>query len=820
MAGKSIAAAAAFAGAACLAPAAVVLDAPGHVAVEGAAVMARGGEPGATWRLLDWRGRDTGVAGAFDENGLATLPPLPSGYYRLGSLASLAVVPNPDAFPPDPLSPIGIDACASWFANPGRFLCPWNGGDGYRTVADLVRLAGVAHVRERLSWEKVQRRPDVGPSWGNYTNVTALYRSRGVGVLQMFHDAPGWAGPAPKLPRDLDALWRFGRDAAAGFGDDAEAWEFWNEPNKGFAPEPAWDYAAALKAAYLGFKAARPDLPVLLGGLAGVPNETAYESVLLANDAAKYFDVYGWHTYRSIAQYGKFAAAIRDNLARAGVPDRAVWVTEFGTNADGLSDTEGAIKGKGLMEHSPEQELVQAEFYPKAEIAFRAEGFARDFFFVFCPVNERGGRKVWGVMRRDGAVKPVYAAIATLVRETGAARLLGAMDAPLGIRAWLFERPDGSQTVAFWAESPLDTQRGFDVVRPEPDFALEWRLAANGPCRLADMCGLVSQVFPDAEGILSLTASRFPSYVSGMRGLRADRPAKEPGRVLPYEPELDENLSIVIRADVDRDDFEIGDSKTLAIMKGASGRMRLQVWNFGDEPVTGLVEAAGARVEGLPTEPFAVGPRGSGPVEIDCSVIGDGAGEDRETVVFSGLFGGRRASRLAIPVLFERRFEAGAVRVPLAWDDPVLWQRNDSAQTYRVARDEAEGGALRFDVAWADDGTDRWFYPVHALDLPHESLAGARALEFEVKSAQDKVENDFATCLVMLAYGNGRGEKSIGYLEPTGEWERRRVMLPPNADLASVTAIRIGGNPQGHSLAFWIRDLEILRPKDGTATEE
>ena len=66
-----------------MASAAVVLDAPGHAAVEGAAVKARGGDPGAAWTLIDWRGRPTGVVGVFGEDGTAELPPLPAGYYRM-----------------------------------------------------------------------------------------------------------------------------------------------------------------------------------------------------------------------------------------------------------------------------------------------------------------------------------------------------------------------------------------------------------------------------------------------------------------------------------------------------------------------------------------------------------------------------------------------------------------------------------------------------------------------------------------------------------------------------------------------------------------
>ena len=56
------------------APAAVVLDAPGYAATEGAAVAARGGEPGSAWRLADWRGREVGGAVGASVAGLPAEP--------------------------------------------------------------------------------------------------------------------------------------------------------------------------------------------------------------------------------------------------------------------------------------------------------------------------------------------------------------------------------------------------------------------------------------------------------------------------------------------------------------------------------------------------------------------------------------------------------------------------------------------------------------------------------------------------------------------------------------------------------------------------
>ena len=86
--------------------AAIVFDAPGHAASEGMAIMARGGEPGAQWCLVDWRGREVGgAAGAFDAEGNAALPPLPAGYYRMVSARSTP----PDGSAATPLSEGGND---------------------------------------------------------------------------------------------------------------------------------------------------------------------------------------------------------------------------------------------------------------------------------------------------------------------------------------------------------------------------------------------------------------------------------------------------------------------------------------------------------------------------------------------------------------------------------------------------------------------------------------------------------------------------------------------------------------------------------------
>ena len=61
-------------------PAAISLDAVGHVFTDKETPTARGGAPGASWTLTDWRGRPVGESGTWRADGTAELPQLPAGY--------------------------------------------------------------------------------------------------------------------------------------------------------------------------------------------------------------------------------------------------------------------------------------------------------------------------------------------------------------------------------------------------------------------------------------------------------------------------------------------------------------------------------------------------------------------------------------------------------------------------------------------------------------------------------------------------------------------------------------------------------------------
>lgn len=801
----------------------MTLDAPGHACTDRDSPLAHGGKPGSAWTLIDWRGRETEFSGVFNEEGISEIGPLPTGYYRLacdeGTKATLAVVQSPEGRLSEPLSFYGTDSAQSAISGPGKFACPWNGGDTYRTVSDLVWLSGIRHVRDRLVWNMVNPRRDVF-DFGRFMDNAETLRARGIAVTDVFADCPPWAGKYEtlppgrhkQLPVNLNATYDFCLRVAGEFGNRMEAWEFWNEPDIHGTPEPVWEYAAALKAAYLGFKAGNPGRTVLLGSLCQKP-DAPYARVLYENDAAKFSDAYNYHIYWEPSKYPDLFSVHRAFMKRYGIGDRPIWLTEHGTNLEGPATDNGPVPG--LKAHSPDQELVLAEFYPKSQIALQMEGVARSFFFVFGAYNERNGEKDWGVMRRDGTVKPVYSAMATMIREVGAARLAGEVKVGEGAKAFLFNQPDGSQTLSFWSVSPVDTQ-GTGVVSCEPDFAMRLTIPApDGTYRISDLCGWQSSAMA-TNGVLSLDATRYPAYVSGLRGVVADTPARPAGKAGPYVPEADEDLSVVLRVELDMDDFELTGNKTCAIPKGGSGRLRVQAWNFGDTAKTGRVDVAGGTLDGLP-ETIVLGPRGTPPATFDCVLRAETIPTAVSQLVLTGVFDGRRSSRASIPMVVPDRLFDARFAKPLDWRDPANWTRNDSADTYSVTWDETEQ-ALRFDFAWGNPAVGRWFYPIYTLRLPEESFGGATAIQFEVKTLQDKVENDFRNSLLMLVEKGG-ADRWLDYAAPNGTWERRYILLGGISELGDTASFRIGANPCGMRCTFWIRAVKVIKSEGkGTKT--
>ncbi|MGN0879725.1 MAG: hypothetical protein ACI4WT_09790 [Oligosphaeraceae bacterium] len=816
-------------------PPAIVCDAPATLFTLGQDVTIKTTQPlaGLAYTLKDWHGK-TLMNAAWPADGAQplVLKGLQPGYYTLDTtndtatklrrfsfivvvseesrMKALGARTVADYARARRNSAFAIDSAQSWVARPGGFDCPYFDGDSYLLASEVSRLTGIPHVRERLSWNEVQRRRDSDIRLDYYLRNAELLRERGILVSGMYHDAPTWADKITKLPRDLKAVYDFAKNVAELFGDRMGDWEFWNEQDIGFAPEAAWDYAPAMKAAYLGFRAANRDRLVANGAICtGAANP--YVHAMYDNDIAKYTDLYNFHTYSPIASYDSIFRDIRQLFAKYGMDNRAIWCTEFGTHLEGYCTEDGVRPG--LKAHTPEQEMILAEFYPKSQLRQMFLGGSRNYYFVLPPYNEGQGAKDWGLLRRDGSAKPSIAAFSTATAQLVAATMLGELNVGDACRAYLLQQPDGSQTVALWAISNLETATG-GVLHITTDNATDVTLRLpDGHYALTDMMGAPSTLAVTG-GAATLKVTRYPVYIAGLRGLKPDTPATPAGQFQRYQPAPDEDMTVVIRADLNPEDFTVGNRKSRAQMPNTTGRLRLQVWNLSDQPKRGHLNVQGASLDGVPD---TIDLPAMGKAEFD-AVLKPTYNKGQflgHPVVITGTFNGKRSTRFSITCDLLGLFLQNCVGQELPWTNPDLWRKNSSAHEQTISYDEAEK-ALRFDFVWTSEN-DRWAYPEHLLKLPEESFSGARYLEFEIKSTQDKVENDFKTQLVMLVEGT---EKELGkthhlsYAPPMQQWEIRRVPLDDRDGLLSrIRQIRIGANPKGHRLTIWIRNVRLLKDR-------
>ena len=327
---------------------AVSAAAPGTVFVQGEALKFRLSSSAVSaggWVLRNWKDEllRRGDWPQGEERELV-LDALPNGYYKLelpglAGFRSFAVVSDPAGRAPEGELYFAMDSAQSWLARPdaGNPRQPEN---PYEVVSEVARRAGLQMVRERLNWAEVEAVPG-RYDWLQYGTNAKLLSERGVKVLGMYHHAPEWVRRKDgKLPVDLFGTYRFAKKAAETFRGQMTAWEFWNEQDIGFAVEAAWDYAAALKAAYLGFKAADPELPVAIGGYAITPI-LPYADVVMKNGAGEYFDIFSVHTYRPISEFPAALRSIRSHLERFGAADRPIWFTENGSNMEGAGRADG-----------------------------------------------------------------------------------------------------------------------------------------------------------------------------------------------------------------------------------------------------------------------------------------------------------------------------------------------------------------------------------------------------------------------------------------------------------------------------------------------
>ncbi|HAM36497.1 MAG TPA: hypothetical protein DEB40_14620 [Elusimicrobia bacterium] len=369
--------------------------------------------------------------------------------------------------------------------------------------AALAADSGIGTVRFNSDvWDLLEPSPGRF-NWAPLDSAVKAARGRGLEILFTIPISSRWnsrarakrvhgfeVGPTHFPTEDPARLSAFCEALASRYEGRIGYYEVWNEPDffmfwKG-KPD-ASEYLPILRAAHAGIKKGNPKALVLLGGLAK-PEDPAWLTSLLSQDAGQLFDIMNIHVYPAFSKLDKALSSVRGVLARFSL-SKPVWITE--TSSTGLyfetadRDAEEQAKAAYLLKTyavALSQADMERVFWHTLRNPGRDVGLPRDMDF--------------GLMTSAGEPLPAHRAFARLSRALTGSLAKGKFDAGPGIEAWRFEKP-GKTTLILWsrkdksvfrvprsysrarrvslygAASELELQGGREIEASEEPFYLE-----------------------------------------------------------------------------------------------------------------------------------------------------------------------------------------------------------------------------------------------------------------------------------------------------------------------------------------------------------
>ncbi|MBR4665541.1 MAG: hypothetical protein IKO93_16880 [Lentisphaeria bacterium] len=774
------------------------VDAPGCCFRLGSRIQFRM-SPETPVTVTDWQDKPV-FQGKSDSRGLLVLPDIGAGFFRIAAAGMSGKRDFAIVYPKKPGTGAfcQVNTCSAWVTHLTKPADPALPESGPEHCAFLLRLGGFASAREFVSWKEIE--PAKGQyCWDRkYRPIFRKFHDSGIKVACCFRDSPRWArnrngpnekSPAPNsFPDDLTACYRFAKKLAEQMGSFTAVWEFWNEPDQGGNQDAAWDFAASMKAAWLGFKAGAPRIPVALGSLCLYPVSLQYDKTVLDNDLKYYFDWFNYHTYTELSNYTDLTDQIEQLLKKTGNQGKPLIFTETGTNAEGHAVMDSLHKGK--KEHSFAQELLVAEFHPKSVLALKMRGVREVYPFVLLPFNEISGSKAWGLLRHDYTVKPAFAALALMNHLLGGAELAGQLKTPPGITAYLLAR-GGSQTIAYWLESPLDSGK---KENPAVSGSRTFTLAVPaGTYRIYDPFGKETAVKTE-KGKLVLTADHFIRYAAGLKDLKAARPAiRRPE--LPM-PRFDGDPTVLLKVRLSPDMILAGSRSAVEFREGIrQTTFQIDVFNCSNELKKGRIQlTCGGQEIAVPQE-ITLEPWGKAAVPVVMPVPAKNQGR----IILGGTFNGKRITRCIIPFFKSAVFKG---KLLTRASRPEAWKASTSGKmTISAAKD----GAVRFDTEFQEK-RNCWTVPTFLLDLPEESLQTVKGMRFDFR-----LHTPPKNARWPLIYFIGvKSAKARYQFKPHNDWQTVTVLFDPSLQLGKAQAFQLGLSSKGGPLSCSIRNFELL----------
>ncbi len=479
---------------------------------------------------------------------------LPWGWYRIVQGAGEFSGGTPFAVVPRPRQKeegwVATDVALSWLVKPEQF----------ETVSELAHRAGFMWVRDRLSWSEIE--PIKGKFlWGKYEKSLQAQHSKGLNVVQVFHDTPKWARSDENthaFPDDLRDAYRSAREMAKHLGG-VRAWEIWNEADiPMFSTEPASEYAAFFKAAALGIKSGNGSAQVLQTSIA--LDSPLFTASLAANGTAAYYDIFNYHTYEAPSNYLQRANLHKKYREKAEALNKPVWLTEAGAPV---------VQKSGTLTFA--ETVEQAKYVLKSYVESRRAGTTRHFFFILPPFVENNAS--FGALDRDLLPLPAYSALATAANFLGNATYKGEIRyRQPGLHIHVFD--DGTNDVLVgW------TDKG-DMLLPLP-LSEE----ARGKLRFTELINAFGSPIPlpaEKDKTPALPLSTLPVLLALPRGIMADVTA--PASDAPKKPEPPkkkvERPEIIVRLRP-LDSKASKSDEAFKISRGLSVILYIEVYNFG-----------------------------------------------------------------------------------------------------------------------------------------------------------------------------------------------------------------------------------------------
>ena len=541
---------------------------------------------------------------------------------------------------------------------------------------------------------------------------------------------------------------------------------------------------------------------ILNGSLAKI--HILYPELMFENELAAYIDAFNVHNYLSPLPMKKEICQWMALLKRWKLDALPFYVTETGSQVEGMGNTESWIPG--VKEHSAKQALLVAELLPKQYITLQSCGVDKAFYFCLIPKNEKEGAKAWGMLGYDFTVKPSFVALTTLTKELGNAEYLGELEIGAGIQAFLYQQPDGSQTIACWSNSEMD-----DSSSPLPEDIQQNLHRRTATVKAAD--GIYSRIHhlgtPDTlnatNGVLHLETTRFPAYIHGLSGLT---PVRIPEKAAPRIKESGKDLTVIFKTRLGSDFLLSSDKCSFDLLSDSPANFQLEVHNLDKVPKKGRIFCSGAKVTGLP--PSVTIPARSW---IRLNLQMTPPEKEKSTIRLTGNFNGKPVTNHVMRCVRSKFWH----KVPLTRaSDAKNWIASSGGQM-KISNDPAEK-AVRFDVQ-IPNPKQRWCYPAFPLKLPEEALNEVFAIEFEIKLG---VGTPPPSLTLMMLSDHGYLHH-LPYSAEAGKWQKCLIQIQGvrSTEAAAkkvyperIDRLMIGLNPGSEKTTYSLRNLQLVfRPK-------